>query len=390
MGHALREVLNDIDNREDLLNYMLLIRRCPFYSSNGVKRWRVLEEMLALIHGNHVVKKWGMQDLVILHVFSSGLHRNREVSTNEPLMAQFASSYIEQNAGSICQKIATIGNCAWTAFHLSISTLSESMARAWIDAPIPLGTKSSLVNSHSLSPKCESSLVVLHRELHHLSHIDDDDLWNKTYNITRLLVDEIPHVDVNVIDSDGVPLLICMLQCGAVSTVAELLRKIPNVDVNARSRNQGMTPLMFLTRFLDTEPYRDSALHVMRILSERANLDVNATDNSGRTALQHAIQYTDHDEEGCESGVIEMIDVFSSRLDANVRDTNGETVLLSSLKKGSIALALRLLDIPGIDIHAANRDGLNAPLLVMKSMAFDENDDEMRNVAKKMLSKLGI
>jgi ankyrin repeat protein len=357
--------------------------------------------MLALVHGNDVVKKWGMENLVILHVVSSGLHENRQDHSDEAMMANFASSYIEENAGSICQKIATIGNCVWTAFHLSISTLSPWMVRVWIDAPIPLGTKSLLVNSHSLSPKCESSLVVLYKKIHWIlykgfypqPYLDDDEYesdLDRTSDITCSLVDEIPDVDVNVIDNDGTPLLICMLQCGALSTVIRLLQKVPDIDVNIRCKYHGFTFLMYLTFELEGLGLANprTVLDVMRTLTERAKLDVNATNDLGQTALHVATKNSDIAGES----IVEMIDILSSttQLDVNVRDMDGETVLLWSLKKRKIAPALKLLDIPGIDIHAMNKDGLNAPLLVVKSMAYDNDSDEIRGVARKMLSKLGI
>ena len=212
-----------------------------------------------------------------------------------------------------------------------------------------------------------------------------------------MILDNVPDVDVNAISSEGIPLLSMMISCGAFNAVKCLLR-IPNVDVNAKS--QYGVPLLILTEHFNYRR-RVSALDLMHSFSKRPDLDVNIL-NYGETALHWAIRWfypdinddEDFNKEAYTHCVLGMIEIFSSSLDPNIKDQDGETVLTLSIRRNMKEVALRLLDIPGIDINATNREGINAPLLVMKQLTKSNTTFldgwTWWDVAQKMLDKKDI
>lgn len=91
--------------------------------------------------------------------------------------------------------------------------------------------------------------------------------------------------DVNYQDRLGNTPIMCALSLGFVDILNELINAKANLNLK---NNNGRTPLMFLAAkiYLDNEIISgDHALKMLKILLGQDNIDVNAQDNDGKTAL---------------------------------------------------------------------------------------------------------
>ena len=100
----------------------------------------------------------------------------------------------------------------------------------------------------------------------------------------------------------------------------------------------------------------------IQVIEQDRNTDVNAKDETGSTALHHAL------EKGY-SRLLEKLLVHSD-LDVNARNAEGSTALFWAAKRGSYGVTERLLKHRKIDVNIRNTAG-TTPL---KAAAAEEND----------------
>ena len=107
--------------------------------------------------------------------------------------------------------------------------------------------------------------------------------------------------------------------------------------------------------------YGDERLAIQVIEQDR-NTDVNAKDETGSTALHHAL----------EKGYSRLLDklLVHSDLDVNLRNAEGSTALFWAAKRGSYGVTERLLKHRKIDVNIRDTAG-TTPL---KAAATEEND----------------
>jgi ankyrin repeat protein len=114
------------------------------------------------------------------------------------------------------------------------------------------------------------------------------------------------------------------------------------ININARSESDGRTVLVNAAAGGD--------LNVVKLLLERG-ADVNVADNSGYTALHHAIEARYDD-------VSEVL-LSHPKLDPNARGLNGVTTLMSYVWRERKDAVQKLLD-RGADVNAQDDDGDSA------------------------------
>jgi hypothetical protein len=122
------------------------------------------------------------------------------------------------------------------------------------------------------------------------------------------------------------------------------LKKCPNVDVNAKDED-GETALMYSAIYGDKEILET-------LLKEFPNVDVNDKDKNGETALMYSAIY----------GYKEILETLLSvpGIDVNAKDEDGKTALMYSAIYGDTKILETLLSVPGIDVNAKDEDGKTA------------------------------
>ena len=147
-------------------------------------------------------------------------------------------------------------------------------------------------------------------------------------------------IDVNLTDTEGLSALSIACSCRFFQAIGELL-KYPDINVNCKSRNAN-TPLILVCRSLEgsgsatlgaNSMHKSDALECVRLLLDRNDVDVNAVNDAGNTALITASKFSD------------CVDLLLSRegIDVNVVNNQGLSALEISLSNGIAAVAKKLL-----------------------------------------------
>lgn len=119
-------------------------------------------------------------------------------------------------------------------------------------------------------------------------------------------------------------------------------------DINARSGGpHNQTTALMIAAF-------EGHAEIIRLLVERPDLEVNARDADGDTALMYACRSEDRPE------VLEAL-LGSKAIDVNLQDRNGRTALMMAVGGhvggAFMGLVKRLLKTPGIDLSLRTKDG---------------------------------
>ncbi|KAH6908086.1 ankyrin repeat-containing domain protein [Coprinopsis sp. MPI-PUGE-AT-0042] len=183
-----------------------------------------------------------------------------------------------------------------------------------------------------------------------LMHAAENDLDEA---VARLL--DNPEVDVNAKDDQAWAALVFATWGGSEEAFRKLVA-CPRVDVNTRTGSQ-MTPLMFVSAHLGAMQIWGDIF--VTLLLQRPDIDVNATNAQGKTALALAVG-------GSPAALIRQLLRVPS-LDVNIKDSNGWTPLMIASQGYSrvTRFALRsLLASPTINVNAMDNNGKTALDLV--------------------------
>ncbi len=143
----------------------------------------------------------------------------------------------------------------------------------------------------------------------------------------------------------------------------QLLLKREDIDVNAKD-DTGATALMmtFYTSYkkygLYENPIKQRAMQLFRLevaeaLLAHEDIDVNAKDNHGETALMLAV--SDNDWAAAAKALLAREDI-----DVNAASKNGLTALMLAARKGPRDVVQALLAREDIDVNAASENGSTA------------------------------
>ena len=118
-----------------------------------------------------------------------------------------------------------------------------------------------------------------------------------------------------------------------------------NIDINAQD-NSGATALHYAIRGYDVE---EKHLRTIEMLLQREDLNVNLGDKLGLTALHYAVM-GEH---------IDLVEMLLKRRDLNVnpRDERGKTPLHYAISKGDSRIVDALLDHKDILVHLKDNGG---------------------------------
>jgi ankyrin repeat protein len=151
--------------------------------------------------------------------------------------------------------------------------------------------------------------------------------------------------DVNVTDTEGLSALSLACSWRFFEAVDEL-QKYPDINVNCKSRD-GSTPFILACRSLPEEPGsgRSDALKCVRLLLDRTDIDINAVNSAGNTALLTATN----------SKFSDCVDLLLSveGIDVNVANSQGLSALDASVSNGTAAIAKKLLSNATINKNIA-------------------------------------
>ncbi|KAH6908083.1 ankyrin repeat-containing domain protein [Coprinopsis sp. MPI-PUGE-AT-0042] len=192
-----------------------------------------------------------------------------------------------------------------------------------------------------------------------LMHAAEND-WGGV--IARLLED--PAVDANAMDASGWTALAFAIRRGNEQAFRNLVG-CPRVDVNAGIEEARWTPLMSV--FFGGRTLRNL---FVSLLLQRPDIDVNATDTQGKTALAWAV------EEGQSLPVVIHQLLCTPSLDQNMRDSMGRTYLMIAAQGHSPAARFTLLWLlasSSTDVNAMDNDGKTALGLVRELLQRSEH-----------------
>ncbi len=161
-------------------------------------------------------------------------------------------------------------------------------------------------------------------------------------NFMAWLLDNDPiFKDINVKQQvTGKTLLIYAVEFNKINLIKLLLSR-NDINVNAKN-NEGDTALHFATRGCFTE--------IMKLLLAKPDLDVNAKDNEGRVALHYAAMLGQQDS-------VKLL-LNNKGIDINAQDKHGRTVLFSIYKEhGDL---MKLLLESGANPFIKDNDGKTA------------------------------
>ena len=119
------------------------------------------------------------------------------------------------------------------------------------------------------------------------------------------------------------------------------LKEFPNVDVNAKDED-GKTALMYSAIYGDTK--------ILITLLSLSGIDVNAEDEDGRTALMYSAM----------NGDKETLTLMLEGIKINAKDKDGRTALMYSAMHGDTETLETLMSVEGIDINTKDNDGRTA------------------------------
>ena len=123
-----------------------------------------------------------------------------------------------------------------------------------------------------------------------------------------------------------------------INSIRDLLQR--GADINGRTDDWNRwTPLMILARKED-----DKSTQIIVELLKHENLDLNARDEYGKTALIVASEY----------GELRVVDILlkDDRVDVNANDDAGNTTLISANYQGRQEVVRILLKDDRVDVHA--------------------------------------
>ncbi|RPA98772.1 ankyrin [Choiromyces venosus 120613-1] len=103
----------------------------------------------------------------------------------------------------------------------------------------------------------------------------------------------------------------------------------------------GDTPLIRAARF--------GRVEVVKVLLERADIDINARDMHGKSALDHALRKW-------SAWKIAAILLEDARVDVNLRDHHRQTLLHRAVSSGCVYEVDMLLDCERVDVNAEDED----------------------------------
>lgn len=296
-------------------------------------RMRVVEHLLRLLHGESVVEAWGARDLARLHVMSC-------TSTSAvPHFLDDAYGYGE----IVAAKTRDIGPCARSAFHVAsqMAGTGDRNMLAWLG----------FLRRHFL---CRRDILI------HFMNCRDGRGRTALMNAIRggmpdvaLRILDMPGADVNARDEEGeMPLVSAIIE--RMPGIALRILEVPGVIVDARD-DFGCTPLMHACR----ERFSEVALRIL----DMPGVDVNARDKESESPLTQAAC----DRHAC-------FDVL-------------HTPLMIAITELMPDVALRILEVPGVDVETRDSKGCT-PL--MRACADDEFHDEFYEVVCRILEVPGV
>ncbi|TFK25936.1 ankyrin [Coprinopsis marcescibilis] len=156
--------------------------------------------------------------------------------------------------------------------------------------------------------------------------------------------------DVNAQDGEGRSALAHSLCDPCASTgAAEALLQIPGIDINSADKS-GTTILMLALQ----HRARDAKLKLVETIINKfgSNLDINAKDGRGRTALAHAAL--------SESGEIVTMLLAVEGVDCNCVDAYGQTPLMKAARRDQDDVLRLLLELKGIKLDSRDNEGQTA------------------------------
>ncbi len=127
-------------------------------------------------------------------------------------------------------------------------------------------------------------------------------------------------------------------------TVSQLEQYLDSNDVNARTTEDRLTPLMFSSRY-------NSNRQVIQVLLDNG-ADIDARDEDGRTVLMLASAHNSNKE------VIQTL--IDNGADVNAGDRNGVTALMLASAHNSNKEVIQTLIDNGADVNAGDRNGVTA------------------------------
>ena len=110
--------------------------------------------------------------------------------------------------------------------------------------------------------------------------------------------------------------------------------------------------------------------YALRVLEDDKNIDINAQDSIGFTALHYAVK----------GGHILVIEALLARdeFNVNLRDESGSTALHYAVLKGSPEVLALLLSHPDIWIRPRNKAG-KSPITLARDLGNDALVDKLKN-----------
>jgi ankyrin repeat protein len=152
-------------------------------------------------------------------------------------------------------------------------------------------------------------------------------------------------------------------------------------DVEADSRdNDGRTPLMLAAQV--------GHEGIVKLLVEREDVEADSRDNDGRTPLMLVAQT---DERGTATIIIQTTSALAGQkgvvkvlvqrddVDANLKDSEGQTPLMLAVKAGKGGIARLLIELRGVEVDSKDNKGYTPLMLAIrgcKKIEETESDKE--------------
>lgn len=168
-----------------------------------------------------------------------------------------------------------------------------------------------------------------------------------------------PSIDVKITDKDGNDVLLIASICGNLNAVKSLLQR-PDVDINTQN-NEGKTALMLASQLGHKE--------IVNILLTQSRININIKDKNGNNALlcssckDPAISKIP--PETVQQQIAEML--LASHLDINDTNNEGKTALMLACQTNNTAIVKTLLLHSNIAINQQDPTGKTALILATQA-----------------------
>lgn len=136
-------------------------------------------------------------------------------------------------------------------------------------------------------------------------------------------------------------LLIACLKTNIATSINEVYKNLKNYDINSFGSYVKITPLIAsIITLHNVKLDKNVVLEITNLILKQKNIDINAKDDDGNTALTYLVKTDDND--------IFQIFLNRSDIDINIKNDSGQTATMAALNFCQYSKVIRLIEDPRI------------------------------------------